>query len=247
MFARKRAPWRLNLYFCISEYDRKMYLSAWVFCASEWVCRGGEMGKLWNVKKEENFFVERKLFICFRLFFLCVWELCGSQNMEIESWFNFTQQLFLLCYVFISRNCYSYYFVSLLVFCELMAGINILLVLRVNLLRCGDKSAMKLWWKKFTWIILPERSGCHYIQARGIIPIFLALWWKVPACWSLGTCAVCLVITRRILFPLFIASTTTIFLYITSIIFAARLMFSWWWIVVVVDGRVVVFWEIEEG
>lgn len=111
MFARKRAPWRLNLYFCISEYDRKMYLSAWAFM---YMCRWMKMGVKVEMRRKEENPIKRNFLFAFAFFF-CVWGLCGSKNMKIESWFNFTQQLFLLCYVFISRNCYSYYFVALFV------------------------------------------------------------------------------------------------------------------------------------
>lgn len=49
MFARKRAPRRLNLYFCISECDRKMFLS--VLGASVYE---GEMVKKRRKKVEER-------------------------------------------------------------------------------------------------------------------------------------------------------------------------------------------------
>lgn len=70
MFACKRAPWRLNLYFCISEYDRKMYLSAWVLCMCGWMVEGVKW-EMWRKKKtrpdERTFLFAFAFFLCLRI------------------------------------------------------------------------------------------------------------------------------------------------------------------------------------
>lgn len=141
------------------------------------------------------------------------------------------------------RFCYSYRFPLLFFFIFWINGWNEHCVRQcwVNLL-LAIKGEMQ-----FTWIILPERSRSqrYAVQACRIIPIFLALRWKFSTRRSLGTCAVCFVITRRIPVAIFAIGAIAFLLRVAAAIaiFLARLLFGWWRVVVVVDGRVVVFWE----
>lgn len=243
MFARKRAPWRLNSYFCISEYDRKMYLSALCLCV--WGAKMWNV-KLWNGKKRkrrnESSQTRWKNFL-FAFFWKQEyenWELIQFHATIVFVVLRFYQREIAI-HIFFLHFARSLFLLWINGWNKYLAG--------VELICCAIKEMQWNFEDEFTWVILPECSCCQcdVVQAWRIIPIFLALRWKLAARWPIGTCAICFVIARWILLALFIVATA-IFLNITSIIsiFTARLMLRRRRVVVVViDGRVVVFWDEE--
>lgn len=168
----------------------------------------------------------------------------GKLEYENWEWIQFHATIVFVVLRFYQDNDFAihtaFHFFSFL-FSELMAGMSIVRQCWVNLL-LAIKGEMQ-----FTWIILPERSRCqrYAVQACRIIPIFLALRWNFSTRRSLGTCAVCFVIARRIPFAIFAIGAIAFLLRVAAAIaiFLARLWLGGWRVVVVIDGRVVVFWE----